>query len=505
MPNNAEHSSKDIFTPDVLDCIANLSSDEVFTPPKLVNQVLDLLPPEIWHNKEATFLDPACKSGVWLREITKRLISGLADEIPDLQERIDHVLHKQVFGIAITELTSLLSRRSLYCSKYPNGKYSISIFDDVSGNIWFKNLDHRWKNGKCELCGASQAEYDRDEDKNSYAYGFIHCRPEYWEEVFGLKFDVIIGNPPYQLDDGGHGASATPIYQKFVEAAKALNPRYLCMIIPARWYSGGKGLDKFRYDMINDNCICELHDYQNASECFPGVEIKGGVCYFLRNTNHHDTCNVVEHRDGKVISSLNRPLKQDGLGIFIRDNRAISIVQKVLSQTDNNTFDKIVSSRKPFGLPTNYNDFDDKTEGVYRAYTNNGVKYLSKDKALQNVEWTNKFKLFIPKAIGSGSVLVDKVKPIVGYPGDICTETYLLVGPFSSETEAKNVQSYIRTKFFHFMLSIKKNTQDATAKVYSCVPIQDFSKPWTDEELYAKYNLSSDEISYIESSIKEMA
>ena len=174
MPNDAGLNSKSLFTPDVLDCIANLSSDEVFTPPKLVNQVLDLLPSEIWRNKNATFLDPACKSGVWLREITKRLINGLANEIPDLQERIDHILHKQVFGIAITELTSLLSRRSLYCSKYPNGKYSISNFDDVSGNIWFKNIEHQWKNGKCELCGASRAEYDRSKDKNNYAYGFIH-------------------------------------------------------------------------------------------------------------------------------------------------------------------------------------------------------------------------------------------------------------------------------------------------------------------------------------------
>lgn len=257
------------YNPDVLSCIANLSNDEVFTPPEVANQVLDMLPDELWSNPDAKFLDPATKSGVFLREIAKRLISGLEDVYPDLQERLEHIYHEQLFGIAVTELTSLLSRRSLYCSKYPTSRYSVVHFDNPEGNVRFRNIEHEWVGGRCKYCGASQRELDRGSSFEQYAYEFIHhINPR---EVFDMKFDVIVGNPPYQLqvNEAGKGLGAVPLYQKFVEQAIKLQPRYLSMIIPARWFAGGVGLKDFRKRMLESGNLSEIVDFINSGECSP--------------------------------------------------------------------------------------------------------------------------------------------------------------------------------------------------------------------------------------------
>lgn len=490
-----------VYNPDVLTCLANLSNDEVFTPPSVVNAMLDLLPQEIFRNPDTTFLDPACKSGAFLREIAKRLIAGLEPQFPDLQERVDHIFQKQLYGIAITELTSLLSRRSLYCSKYPNSEYSVSKFQDAQGNVRFKRIEHTWKDEKCIFCGASQQEYDREHELETHAYELIHTTKP--EEIFNMKFDVIIGNPPYQLSTAGddNGAQAKPLYHKFIEQAKKLDPHYLAMIVPSRWFAGGWGLDDFRKSMMNDRSICEIHDFPNASDCFPGVEIKGGVCYFLRDSNYNGDCHFYTHSEGKIISESYRPLKEKNCDIIIRYNEAISILHKVAAKKEK-TFESLVSTKKPFGFITNYKGGKpDYFNGAVKLYANKRIEYVDLSQVTRNLEAVNKAKVIVPKAVGTGDPKTDVIKPLFCEAGACCTETYLMVGPFESETVARNVMHYIGTKFFHFLVTLQKNTQDCMKKVYSFVPVQDFNVEWSDEMLYKKYGLSKEEISYIESTI----
>lgn len=506
----AEGLFDNVYNPDVLSCLANLSNDEVFTPPEVVNQMLDMLPQELFSNPDTTFLDPACKTGVFLREIAKRLIVGLEPQFPDLQERIDHIMHKQLFGIAITELTSLLSRRGVYCSKYPNSEYSVSRFDDASGNIRFKRIKHVWKDGNCLFCGANQKEYDRSDDLETHAYELIHeLKPE---DIFKMKFDVIISNPPYQLSDGGHGASAMPIYQKFVTQAKKLKPRYLSMITPSRWFTGGRGLNDFRDEMLHDDQIRVLHDFPDASECFPGVEIKGGVSYFLWERDNHGDCEITTHQGNLKLTST-RPLIEDGMDVFIRDSRKIDILHKV-QQLHEPLFYDIMSANDPFGYDVRVENsylrikpdfqlepFEGAATFYYFGWRKDGVGYIDRKTARKGQEYIDKYKLFIPRAWGSGSSVNDRLNAFVAGPNTLCTETYSVIGPFDTEEECNNVLSYINTKFFHFMVSIVKITQAGAKHVYKYVPAQDYSSPISDEMLYKKYQLTDEEIAYIETTI----
>lgn len=492
-----------VYNPDVLSCLANLSNDEVFTPPEVANAMLDLLPQELFRSPDTTFLDPACKSGVFLREIAKRLLKGLEQEIPDLQERIDHIFHRQLFGIAITELTSLLSRRSVYCSKYPNSEYSVSRFDDPQGNVRFKRIQHVWKDGKCKFCGASEKQYERGDVLETHAYELIHTlKPE---EIFKMKFDVIISNPPYQLSTGGSKAQATPLYDKFVMKAKKLNPRFISMIIPSRWFSGGFGLDYFRKEMITDNRMRNLHDFVNSSECFGnGVEIKGGVCYFLWDRDYSGECKVVTHMD-KEISENKRLLCEPGMNAFVRWNQGISVYKKVAKQKQESFMD-LVSSQKPFGLGTAFHGKKVCADGDVWVYENGGIGYIKPSSIPKKIEDVSRYKVYVSAGYNGGDKFPHQIigRPIVGMPNSCCTETYVEIGPVDSRSEAENISAYMRTKFFRFMVMLLKNTQHALRKVYQLVPMQDFSKPWTDEELYAKYGLTEDEIAFIESMIKPM-
>lgn len=500
-----------IYNPDVLSCLANLSNDEVFTPPEVANSMLDMLPQELFSDPNTKFLDPACKSGVFLREIAKRLLTGLEPILPDLQQRIDHIFHHQLYGIAITELTSLLSRRGVYCSKYPNSVYSVSRFDDAEGNIRYKRIPHRWKNGKCVFCGAARSQYDRDEMLETHAYELIHTTKP--EDIFKMKFDVIISNPPYQLSDGGNGKSAKPIYQLFVESAKKLNPRYLSMIIPSRWFSGGKGLDAFRHEMIQDHQIVTMHDYLDASECFSGVEIKGGVCYFLWEKDANRQCSVFTHYGNQVVKS-NRFLAEEGEDIFIRDYRLIDIKNKVAGASGAR-FSSIVSAAKQYGLRNDFfkNTYKYKLPAVSSRPIDGGYsilglenlkrvyKYIPKDYPLPKKDGLDKYKVFISESYGSGQIGDTPPDPIVAAPGVCCTETFLQVGPFETRREAENCLTYIHTKLFRLLVGMRKMTQHATQSVYAYVPLVDFGEKWTDEKLYAKFDLTQDEIQFINSMI----
>lgn len=496
------------YNPDVLSCLANLSNDEVFTPPEIANRMLDLLPKEIWSDSKVKFLDPFCKSGVFLREITKRLLDGLSEEIPDMQERLDHILHHQVYGMAITELTSLVSRRSLYCSKDASSEYSISRFDEAAGNIAFHEIPHTWNEstGKCIYCGASREVYERGEDKESHAYQFIHTDNP--KELFNnMKFDVIIGNPPYQLNDGGgRDSAAIPLYDKFVQKAKQLAPHFLIMIIPARWYTGGRGLDDFRDNMISDTRMKVIHDYPETDDCFPGLNIRGGVCYFLWDSLYHGDCTIINHIKGKMIE-MKRPLKEANIPLLIRYNQSISIMKKVLKFKEV-SLGKYVSTSKPFGMRSNFSDFTSiQTEmhsvKLYR-FGENG--YVAKKIIVKNENLIDRYKVLVSKASPGGDEYPHSIvsQPIVSEPNSVCTETYLVIKDVDSRIEAENLVSYIKTRFFRFMMSLVKNTQNISKASYTFVPLQDFSHPWTDEMLYRKYNLSSDEIAFIESMIRPM-
>lgn len=519
--------------PDVLTCIANLSNDEVFTPPEFANRMLDTLAEawaadnegaSIWADSSVRFLDPFTKSGVFLREIAKRLIAGLETEIPDLQTRVDHILTQQVFGIGITRLTSLLARRSLYCSKHANGEHSVATaFANDDGNIWFERTEHSWKNDKCEFCGVPKETFDRGEQLENHAYAFIHTDDIKARigEIFGddMHFDVIIGNPPYQLNTDGHGVQARPIYQQFVQQAKKLSPRFLSMIIPARWFSGGMGLDDFRESMLSDNQLISIEDYLTASDVFPGVGLKGGVCYFLWDREHRGPCRVTTHYKDHPSSTATRPLLEEGADVFIRFNAGLSILKKVVAtETGNNRslelpeekrFMNLVSSIGAYGLDSTFKGKVAQSADDLKVYRNGGVGYVARAEITKEQQTFDKWKIFIGRAApgtGNKDTYPHRIlsTPFLGEPGSISSWTYLYIGPFETKDEAESALSYLSCRLTRLLILLHKPSQDTTRRVYTFVPVQDWTRTWTDADLYEKYGITEEEIEFIESLVRPM-
>jgi len=512
--------------PDVLTCIANLSNDEVFTPPELANQMLDMVAEawaeahdgaSIWSDPDVTFLDPFTKSGVFLREITQRLTNGLAEQIPDLWKRVDHILTKQVYGIGITRLTALLARRSVYCSKDATGEHSVATsFDRDWGNIWFERTEHTWAGDKCAYCGASKQAYDRAGDLETHAYAFIHTTDikKRLAHMFGadVQFDVIIGNPPYQLDDGGAGKSAAPIYQLFIQAAKSLAPRFVTMITPSRWMAGGKGLDDFRAEMLSDDRIRTITDFVDSDEAFPGVDVAGGVSYFLWDRDNRGLCSITT-----IVRGARSPISErrlDEFDVFVRHSAALSVLHKIWPNgpVPAESLATKVSGRKAFGFATNDRGAP-SPEGIQNPVvliSSGGEGYVSRDSVAMNSAWIDRWKATVSRAAPAGGrpdrdgryYGLSSVRVIP--PGSVTTEAYPVVSAFDTEIEAERMCTYLRSRLVRFLLTLRAANQSVTRSTFGFVPDLSMDRAWTDELLYESYKISPAEQTYIETLVRPM-
>lgn len=498
---------------DVLLTLAQLPNDEVFTPPPLANRILDSLPADVWSNHTLRWLDPGSKSGVFLREIAARLMVGLASWEPDPMARRRHILSNMLYGAAISQLAGELSRRSVYHTSDATGQsvqddsirpYVVAL-DTPEGNIRHVETEHTIKNGRCDICRAPE-KLIRDRREN-FAYAFIHgTYPA--EGLTAMKFDVIVGNPPYQIGmDDGQGnrtANVTPLYHLFVERAIALGPKYVLMITPSRWFTGGHSLNDYRDRMINDRRIRAIVDYANGKEIFPGVEVKGGISYFLWDRDYSGDCRFTQMVDGVETSVAMRDLRE-GDGVLIRDNFAAEIVKKITRNTfEKGSLAEKVSARDPFGqsIKTNYKgSVPEPAAGLIPLVYINKVGYVPRNVLERNDAWVDKYKVLLPKASdgrGGNDSLSVLGEPIALAPGSACTQSYLVAGTFTTATEAKNYAMFLTTKFVRFLVLQRKVSQDLVPGRFKFVPLLDMSRSWTDDDLYSEFNLSTKEIAFID-------
>lgn len=495
---------------DILEVIANLSNNEVFTPPRMANAALDLLPEHVWADPSLRWLDPASKTGVFPREVTRRLMKGLRDAIPHETERLRHILSSMVYAVAITETTAMMTRRSLYCSKMANSDVAAVKLGQPDGNVWFHRTEHDYDaRGRCVVCNGSKSQLEQP-GRDNYAYAFVHQsgRAELEKEM-EMKFDVIVGNPPYQMDSDGSNRTM-PIYDVFISEAKKLNPRYITFIVPSRWIAGGLGLGEFRKEMLNDDRLRALVDFPNAEDVFPGVgkSIKGGVMFFLWDRDNRGPCEVTLRRGRDVVGPTTRTLNQHD--VFVRDARALSVLNKVLA-AGQPSLSEVMSARTAFGLTSNFDGYRHKKQaGDVRFYATSArgriEAWVSRKAATTNEPAIDTWKAMVPKAGSDGGQKLPDVvlgQPLLGVNPSICTQSFLFV-PTDTEQAAASVCSYYRTRFVRFLVSLRKVTQDTTRDSYLWVPQQQWDRVWTDNELYTMYGITEGEQAYIASMVKEM-
>lgn len=495
--------------PDILDCLAQLSNDEVPTPPKLARAMLDQLPGEVWARPDFVWLDPFCKSGIFLREAAARLLEGLSEQIPDFEERRDHIYRDMLWGTSITEMTGMISRRSLYYSRDASGPASVVHFDDEAGHLPFVRAEHTFPEkdgtitGGCEICGAPP-DLERGTGRENYAYSFIHgAYPT--KEMEAMKFDVIVGNPPYQIDSDGN-TRTRPVYQLFVQQALSLNPRYAAFITPSRWFAGGLGLAEFRSQMLTDHRIRNLVDYPKVYDAFPGVKIRGGVSYFLWDREYDGPCEVQTMWNN---APHGEPVARylDEFDVLVRRNEAVEVLHKIKAKGEATLNHQVLPS-VPFGFQTNFHGLETKngmTDPVL-LYGSKRQTWVERSQIEKNPHLVDRHKVLMLRAYGEdgdGPFRVTAAPRVVG-PATACTMTYLVIGDYATDVEAQRFAAYMETKFFRFLVWLRMNTQDLKRDQFAFVPVVPMDRTWTDDQLYDRYSLTDAEREYIEGQIREM-
>ncbi len=494
----------DYFTSkeDIFELIPNQKTNQIFTPKKVVQMMINQLEehdPSLFTRTDSTFIDLYMKSGMYITEIVKKLFKNTRKEYKSDYDCLKHILENQVFGLAPSPILQGITQSFIFGFDTEN---KISRKNFIQHDLTPQAQEGVAKQKLHELLNLNE----------------------------NMKFDAVVGNPPYQIGDGSGGSSdsAIPVYNKFIEEAINMKPQNICMIVPSKWMVGGRGLQNFREQMMEEKRLKMIYDYENASDCFPGVHIDGGVCYFIWDKDYNGMIDYTFKTNQGKINKSNRFLKNNQFEYVIRNNDIFSIISKISNEK---SFSSIVSNTRPFGIrnylfnePERYPESNLKFEPFENSIKIYGVKgikggakrvigYISDSIIVRSIESINKYKLFFTTSYSTNAI--NPPETIKGLPNEVCTETFLMIGHFESEKERNNCYNYISTDFFKTLLYFGKGTMHVTSSVFGLIPLQDFTTKsdidWSkstldiDQQLYKKYNLAEVEISFIKSMIKPMA